>query len=201
MTSMNEPMLTLASASPRRRELIQLLGVEYQVIPSTVDEEAAGIPVAHPGAYVRALAMLKAEDVALNVKDGIVLGADTVVVLNNEILGKPIDLRDASRMLKVLSGRTHKVLTGIALLRMYQGEIMDRKEDHVETDVRMRPYSSATLHAYLDTGEPMDKAGAYAIQGRGALLVEGIIGDFFNVVGLPVGRVAEMLEDYGIQCL
>ena len=104
-------------------------------------------------------------------------------------------------MLKALSGRTHQVFTGLALLNCRDGVVTAQEEDHVETGVHMRPFSAETLHAYLDTGEPMDKAGAYAIQGRGALLVDGIAGDFFNVVGLPIARVAEMLDRFGVRCL
>jgi septum formation protein len=198
---MMSAQLTLASASPRRRELIRLLGVEFQVIPSMLDEEAQDLGRLHPGAYVRALAMLKAEEVAMRVGAGLILGADTVVVLDQEIMGKPKDLADASRMLNGLRGRTHQVYTGIALLRHENGVITDRLEDAVKTDVHMKPFSPETLHAYLDTGEPMDKAGAYAIQGRGSVLIAGISGDFFNVVGLPVSRVSEMLELFGIRCL
>lgn len=195
------PTLILASASPRRRELVGLLGIDVEVVPSLLDESAADVPRVHPGAYVRALAMMKAEEVADRLRDGLVLGADTVVVLDGEILGKPVDLADAARMLKALRGRTHQVYTGLALVRCQDGVVTARAEEHVETDVHMRPFSTATLHAYLDTGEPMDKAGAYAIQERGALLVEGIAGDFFNVVGLPVARVAEMLEAFDVRCL
>ncbi|MBW3623294.1 MAG: Maf family protein [Armatimonadetes bacterium] len=194
-------VITLASASPRRAELIRLLGVEHRIVPSLLVEEEAQVPLAHPEAYVRALSMLKAEEVAERVRDGVILAADTVVALKGEILGKPKDVADAARMLNGLRGRTHKVFTGIALVRCEDGIPTLRSEDHVETDVHMRPFSDQTLHAYLDTGEPMDKAGAYGIQGKGALLVEGIIGDYYNVVGLPIGRVAEMLEAFGIRCL
>jgi septum formation protein len=195
------PSIILASASPRRRELMSLLGVEFQVVPSVVDEETVDLPHVHPGAFVRALAMLKAEDVAERVKDGLILGADTVVVLGEEIIGKPRDVADAARMLNALKGRTHQVFTGLALIRVENGVTMSQAEDHVETDVRMRNFSAETLHAYLDTGEPLDKAGAYGIQGRGAVLVEGIAGDFYNVVGLPLARLSEMLESFGVRCL
>lgn len=193
-------LLTLASASPRRAELMQILGVKHQIVPSLVDESSVGM-VLRPESYVRALAMLKAEEVAERIRDGLVLGADTVVVLDDQILGKPSDVADAAHMLGRLRGRTHQVFTGVALVRCVSGVVSERIEDHAETEVRMRPFSDQILHAYLDTGEPMDKAGAYGIQGRGALLVEGIVGDFYNVMGLPVGRVAEMLDEFGIRCL
>jgi septum formation protein len=197
--------ITLASASPRRRDLMDLLGVEFRVVPSLVDEEAVDLPRVHPGAFVRALAMLKAEEVAERMaermKEGLVLGADTVVVLEEEIIGKPRDVTDAARMLNALKGRTHQVFTGLALIHMENGVAVGQLEDHVETDVRMRNFSSDTLHAYLDTGEPLDKAGAYGIQGRGAILVEGITGDFYNVMGLPLARLSEMLERFGVRCL
>ena len=193
-------VVTLASASPRRADLMRMLGVKFQVVPSLVDEEALEVPFAHPEAYVRALAMIKAEEVAERVRDGLILGADTVVVLDGDILGKPADVADAAHILNRLKGRTHQVFTGVALLRCENGVISARAEDHVETGVKMRPFSPETVHAYLDTGEPMDKAGAYGIQGKGALLVEGIMGDYYNVVGLPIGRVAEMLEEFGVRC-
>ncbi len=195
------PLLTLASASPRRHELIRLLGLDHQIVPSLLDEAAILIPPGHPGGYVRALAMAKAEEVAERVHEGFVLGADTVVVLDEEILGKPKDVTDAVEMLNRLRGRTHQVFTGVALLHCQAGVVAGRAEDHVETAVKMKSFSNETLHAYLDTGEPMDKAGAYAIQGRGALLIEGIVGDYYNVMGLPIARVAEMLEAYGVRCL
>ncbi len=195
------PLLTLASASPRRQELIRLLGIPFQTVPSLVDEAAMGLPPGQPAATTRVLAMAKAEEVAERVRDGLILGADTVVALEHQIFGKPKDVTDAAEMLHRLRGRTHHVYTGIALLHCRDGVIVGRSEDHVETAVRMKTFSLETLHAYLDTGEPMDKAGAYAIQGRGALLIEGIAGDYSNVVGLPISRVADMLEVYGVRCL
>ena len=194
-------VLTLGSASPRRRELLGLLALDFDVTPSRVDESSVDSRNVDPGAFVRALATMKAEEVGERIRDGLVLGADTVVVLDQEILGKPVDLADAERMLRALAGRLHRVVTGLSLIRFQDRVPVQRVEDHVETTVRMRAFSPETLQAYLDTGEPMDKAGAYAIQGRGALLVKGIVGDFFNVVGLPVGRLAEMLGEFGIRCL
>lgn len=190
----------LASTSPRRHELLRQIGVPFEVMPSGFDEDLLD-PATSAQAFVRAAAVLKAEAAAERVKNGIVLGADTVVSVDGQILGKPKDLADAARMLKLLSGRTHAVLTGVAMIDVVAGVPVSVDERHVETEVRFRKLSPETIAAYLDTGEPMDKAGAYAIQGRGAVLVEGVIGDYFNVVGLPVGVVAIMLESVGLPVL
>ncbi|HEY3283863.1 MAG TPA: Maf family protein [Armatimonadota bacterium] len=192
--------LVLASASPRRRDLLGILGIPFDVVPSDVNEDVSEA-AATPGAFVRAAAMLKAEEVARTTRTGVVLGADTIVHVDGEILGKPTSLADAARMLRRLSGRTHQVLTGVAVIEMLGGRPIGRFEDHVETDVRFRKLSPEIIAAYLDTGEPMDKAGAYGIQEKGSLLVDGIVGCFYNVVGLPLSRVAEMLEVVGLKAL
>jgi septum formation protein len=190
--------LILASASPRRQELLGLLGLPFEVIPSEVDEAALVRELGEqplPAEMARRLAEVKAADVAARHPDALVLGADTIVVLGDAILGKPVSPDDARRMLALLSGRTHQVITGIAL----RGGVS--VSDAVSTDVTFRELTSREIDAYVATGEPMDKAGAYALQGRAAVLIEGIHGDYTNVVGLPVPRLAILLRRSGIPIL
>jgi septum formation protein len=141
-------------------------------------------------AYVKRVARMKAEVVAQKVSSGLVLGADTVVVIGGEILGKPRDIEDSRRMLTLLSGKWHKVLTGVVMLRI--GENTRSVADCESTSVRFSEMSGAEIEWYVDTGEPMDKAGAYAVQGGAALFIEEIRGDYFNIVGLPIRLVYEL---------
>lgn len=188
--------LVLASASPRRRELIALLGVPYRVTPVDVDETP---PDGHaPREVVMFLARQKALEVAKDEQDAVVLGADTVVVCEGEILGKPRDADDALQMLRRLNGREHQVFTGVALLDVKQGTVVREQCDAVCTRVWFREVDDEHLRRYIATGEPMDKAGAYGAQGYGSTLIERIEGCYFNVVGLPVSRVCAMLEAWGI---
>lgn len=178
--------MILASASPRRRELLEQVGYTFKVVPSTVEEE---MEHGTPKEIVKHNALSKATDVACLHRDDIVIGADTIVVVDGQIFGKPKDAADACDMLLRLSGRTHQVMTGIAVV---QGKRIHN--DVVVTDVTMRPYGIEEILDYIKTGEPMDKAGAYGIQGIGALLVEKIDGCYNNVVGLPIARLAEVLR-------
>ena len=178
--------LVLASQSPRRRELLTTAGFSFSVRARPVEEvRAAGEA---PEAYVRRLAEAKAE-AAWEGRAEIVLGADTVVVLDQEVLEKPRDAADARRMVTLLSGREHIVITGICVRHPAGLEV-----DHVSTIVRFASLSDAEIDAYVASGEPMDKAGAYAIQGLASKFVESIDGCFFNVVGLPVSRVYRYLQ-------
>jgi septum formation protein len=180
------PALVLASQSPRRRELLTTAGFSFTVRARPVEDvRGAG---ESPEAYVRRLAEAKAE-AAWQDSDEIVLGADTVVVLDQDVLEKPRDLADARRMLTLLSGREHTVITGICLRHAGGREV-----DHVSTAVRFLALSAVEIDAYVASGEPMDKAGAYAIQGLASKFVDRIDGDFFNVVGLPVSRVYRYLQ-------
>ncbi len=180
------PRLVLASQSPRRRELLTTAGFSFDVRVRPVEEvRGAGET---PEAYVQRLAAEKAE-ASWEDRDEIVLGADTVVVLDHDVLEKPKDLADARHMLERLSGREHRVITGICI--RYPGGC---KVDHVSTAVRFAPLSAAEIEAYVASGESMDKAGAYAIQGLASKFVERIDGCFFNVVGLPVSRVYRYLQ-------
>lgn len=186
--------LILASASPRRSELMRQIGLDFEVRVSLVEEDITP-PEHHPEVYASTLAEHKAADIARGISDGIVIGADTIVVLDEQILNKPGDPDDALRMLAMLQGRTHQVITGLAVLEVSNGKIAREIVEHVATDVTMRAASLEELHAYVDTGEPLDKAGAYAIQGRGSVFIEGIVGDYFNVVGLPLFTLARILNN------
>ena len=189
--------LILASASPRRRELLEMLGVEHLEILPALGEEKPD-PALTPEALVAALSRQKAEEVARRVGDpaALVLGADTVVALDGQVLGKPRDRADARRMLLALSGRQHRVCTGVTLCR--GGLVRTSCE---ETAVQFRPLSEDEIARYIETGEPMDKAGAYGAQGLGSLFVERLEGDFFNVMGLPLCLLGKMLKDMGVNLL
>lgn len=184
--------LILASASPRRAELLRQIGIPFRRVVSGVDEDLQD--PADPEKHVRELSRRKAEDVAGQLDSGIVLGADTIVVLDEHILGKPADEREAAEMLAMLSGRTHKVYTGLTLIEAARKKTVS----HVEvTEVAFRDLTAEEISAYVATGEPLDKAGAYGIQGKGALLVSGIRGCYFNVVGLPLAGLMRALERLG----
>lgn len=186
--------IVLASASPRRQELLKQVGVSFVVVPSNVAEEVPE-PVS-PAALVEQLSLMKAHEVARKYPDEIVIGADTIVVVDNQVLGKPRDRNDAIDMLERLSGREHQVMTGVALVKG------DRQlVGHEETTVRFNALERAQIERYVDSGEPMDKAGAYGIQGRAGGFISGIQGDYFNVVGLPLSRTVRMLSHFGIEVL
>ena len=182
---MNAPLI-LASASPRRRQLLEMLGIEHRVVPPDVDETRRDGE--DPAGYVLRLAEEKARVVAAREPGGLVLAADTTVVLGPELFGKPATPAEAADMLRRLAGRTHQVYTGVALTAG------DRIESALDvSDVTFRALDAAAIAGYVATGEPMDKAGAYAIQGKGAALIEGIRGDFFGVMGLPLRLVLDLL--------
>ena len=184
--------LVLASQSPRRAELLRAVGGEFEAVAANIDETRMESEDAV--SYVKRLAQGKAETVAGRVSNHeLVLGADTVVVIDGEILGQPRDDDDARRMLKLLSGKWHEVLTGLALLRA--GKPPRVLVDHQTTRVQFCEMSDDEIDWYVSSGEPKGKAGAYAIQGRGALFIRGIQGDYFNVVGLPLRLVYELMSD------
>lgn len=187
---MNEPRLILASQSPRRAQLLQMLGLEFEVAPADIDETyRAG---EEPGEHAERLAREKAWVVAARNPGALVIGSDTVVILDDEVLGKPRDTDDAVRMLLALQGRTHIVATGAAVVA--HGSTHSLVE---RVRVHFREFDEHTARAYVATGEPMDKAGAYGIQGYGATLVDWIEGDFFAVMGFPVARFITLLEAHG----
>lgn len=180
--------LVLASSSPRRAEILSAVGWLHEAMTAGIDESRTEGEDAV--AYVQRLARAKAAAVAARLDRGLVLGADTVVVVEGEILGQPRDDEDAKRMLKLLSGKWHEVVTGVALLRV--GHKAEALVDHERTRVRFAEISTDEIDWYLGTGEPKGKAGAYAVQGRAALFIEEIEGDYFNIVGLPIRLVYEL---------
>jgi len=192
----NSPLkerLVLASKSPRRAEILRAVGWEFEAIAADVDETRYKSEDAV--SYVKRLAQTKAETVAGQLRGGLVLGADTVVVIGEEILGQPRHDEDAGRMLRLLSGRWHAVLTGVALVR--PGQLPHGLVEHETTRVRFSEMSIDEIDWYVSTGEPTGKAGAYAIQGKGALFISEIQGDYLNVVGLPVRLVYELSHKIG----
>ncbi len=185
-------MLILASQSPRRRELLSNAGFEFECIPSDEDEGAVQFR-GDAAEYTRALALLKARSVFDSHPGDTVIGSDTVVEAGGAILGKPCDDDDAARMLRMLSGKTHTVHTGAAILRNGHSEVFS-----VSTEVEFYPLSEDEIAEYVASGEPRDKAGAYGIQGKGAALVKRINGDFFTVMGFPIAEVVRRLRRLGI---
>lgn len=185
----------LASASPRRKELLEQAGFQFEVIPSSIEEK---ISKTIPSEIVMELSAQKAKDVfdKHGQKDCVVIGADTIVVYRNEILLKPSNKAEAYDMLSMLSDRTHQVCTGVSLVISKKGQV-HTKSFYESTDVTFCPISREDLHAYVETGDPLDKAGAYGIQGPFAIHVKCIQGDYNNVVGLPVCRLyQELLTEY-----
>lgn len=179
--------IILASKSPRRIELLKLLKIDFEVIPSNIDEN---ISEKDPKLLAEKLSYLKAMSIK---KDGVVLAADTVVTLDKEIFGKPRDYKDAFRMLKSLSGKWHTVITGVTI--KFKDELITFSE---KTNVKFKNLSKELIEFYINTAKPFDKAGGYGIQELGSVLVEKIEGDYFNVVGLPISKVWDILWDRGI---
>jgi septum formation protein len=186
--------LILASASPRRRDLLAGLRARFQVVPSDVSEQL--LDGETPEAHVSRLAFAKAMDVSKRYTDLWVLGADTIVLIEGKILGKPGDQDQARSMLAMLSGKTHEVFTGYAIVHAHFPEL--KRVRYVTSEVHIRELSDQEITDYVNTGEPMDKAGAYAIQGIGSGIVESVSGSYTNVVGLPLCEVARDLKELGI---
>lgn len=190
--------MILASQSPRRRELLSQAGFELDVRPADIDE--ARLPGESPVELVQRLAAGKAEAARASLDaapdDGLLVAADTIVWMGDEALGKPTDPADAARMLRELSGRTHHVSSGVCLMLLARDGSLEARRTFVETtDVTFWPLTEAEVAVYVATGEPLDKAGAYGIQGAGRMLVRGIEGDYANVVGLPVSRLVRELGE------
>jgi septum formation protein len=186
--------LILASASPRRRELLASIGMEFDVIPSDVPEQRADGET--PEEYVARLSRDKARAIAATNRDRSVLAADTIVVLGDDVLEKPSDSADARRMLSQIAGKTHVVFTGVTLISK------GYSDTHVcTTEVRMLPMTEGDVAWYVETGEPLDKAGAYAAQGKGGMFIDSIHGSYTNVVGLPLALLFQMLRKAGIDPL
>jgi septum formation protein len=182
----------LASQSPRRRELLSLVGIAHEVRPADIDERyLAG---EHPREHAERLAREKAATIARAEPDAVVIGSDTIVVVDGDVLGKPADDAEAARMLRRLSGRAHVVVTAVAVA--WRGETHSAVE---EVDVEFHPLTAADIDAYIATREPMDKAGAYGIQGYGATIVSRVDGDYFAVMGLPLQRLVRVLRSLGLR--
>ena len=203
--------IILASASPRRRELLEQVGIEFSICPAKGEEV---ITSTKPQEVVLELSKQKAEEVAAGTlsyneshkdlvtpQDILVIGADTVVSYGDQILGKPVDEEDAIRMLRMLSGNTHSVYTGVTFVFIDKSGRTGEYSFYEKTDVSMYEMTEEEIRRYVDSGEPMDKAGAYGAQGKGSLFVRGIYGDFFNVMGLPLCRLGEMLNKQGVGLL
>lgn len=184
--------IILASQSPRRSQLLELLGIPFEVKVSDTEEK---ITSQNPVQVTEALSCQKAEAVAGMIPDGIVIGADTVVSLDNKILGKPADRQEAWNMIRAIQGRSHKVYTGVTVIQRKNGVETGRHIFSEETIVKVAPMSENEVESYISLPEPYDKAGGYGIQGVFAKYIEGIEGDYFNVVGLPIHRVYDVLKE------
>ncbi len=183
-------MIILASNSPRRKELLSMLGYDFEVKPSDCDESS---DISEPEQLVKELAYRKAKSTALKCdKNDLVIGSDTVVALDGKILGKPQNKDEAAKMLCLLSGKVHTVYTGLSII--YKDKLI---KETVSCDVCFRTLNQKEIADYIATGEPMDKAGAYAIQGKGASFIPWIKGDYYSVVGLPCCRLKEILTNFG----
>ncbi|MBU2632193.1 septum formation inhibitor Maf [Patescibacteria group bacterium] len=184
--------IILASKSIRRKELLKNIGLKFKVIESGVDEERfTGL---FPGEFVKKVSLEKAKEVYKKNKDSVIIAADTIVVLGSEIIGKPKDKKDAERILNKLSGKTHEVITGFTILS--SNKLISKL---VESKVTFKKLSKEEISAYVNTNEPMDKAGAYGIQDRASVFVEKLEGDFFNVVGLPIFAVVKQLKNFKVE--
>lgn len=187
--------IVLASKSPRRREILQTLRIPFDVMECDVDETISN-PSMEPEDIVKSLAFRKAKYAAPKIdSEAYVIGADTIVVLGSKIMGKPKDKENAAQMLRYLSGRWHNVYSGICVMNTCSGEYYT---DFENTAVKIRNLSDRDIYRYVESGEPMDKAGSYAIQGIGGLIVEKIDGCYFNVVGLPVFKLSKLMEKFNI---
>ena len=189
--------IVLASASPRRKMLLEQIGMIPEILPSGVEEK---VTKTAPEEVVKELSAMKAEDIAAGYggsrEDVLVIGADTVVAAGSEILGKPGDQAEAVKMIAMLAGTVHQVYTGVTMIRIKDGRTVDKCTFAEKTDVSVYPMTREEIEAYVASGEPMDKAGAYGIQGRFAAYIKGISGDYSNVVGLPVGRTYQELKKW-----
>ena len=189
--------ILLASASPRRKMLLEQIGIFPRIIPSGIEEK---VTKTEPSEVVMELSSMKAEDIAYRYQEqtgeGIVIGADTVVAAEGRILGKPADEEEAVRMITMLQGSSHQVYTGVTLIRIREGKVQKKRTFAEETEVFVYPMDEQEIAAYVKSGDPMDKAGAYGIQGAFAAYIKGIKGDYSNVVGLPVGRTYQEMKKW-----
>lgn len=188
--------IILASASPRRIELLKMLGCKFKIMPGKIEEKIDFS--LSPAANVKRISKAKALDAAFKASEGIVIAADTIGFFNQKILGKPKNKKEARLMLRKLSGKEHRIITGITVVDAKTEKI---RQVTVTTKVKFRELSEKLINNYIATGEPMDKAAAYGIQGKGSLLAESVKGDYFNVVGLPLNPLNRLLEKFGVSLL
>jgi septum formation protein len=189
-------MIVLASSSPRRKELLRLIGLTFRVDRSEYEETMnLSMP---PHRLARHLSLEKARSVAAKYSDAIIIAADTFILFRGKLLGKPHTMQEAKRMLGMLNGETHSVITGFTVMDTLTGKRISKA---IETKVHFRRLAADEIASYVRTGEPLDKAGAYAIQGLGAVIVKKIEGDYFNVIGLPLSSLAETLKKFGVRVL
>ncbi len=188
--------IILASASPRREELLKKIGLKFEVEPSNYEEDMHS--ELKPHELARKISLKKAEAVAKKHQDAIVIAADTFIVFGGKILGKPHTEVEAKNMLKTINGQSHSVITGFTIIDADKNKTLSKS---IETKVYLRKLASKEIDAYIKSKEPLDKAGAYAIQGLGSVIVERIEGDYFNVIGLPLSALAESLKEFGIYIL
>jgi septum formation protein len=192
----NVKTIILASASPRRKELLQRIGLKFKVDPSNYEENISS--ELEPHELAKSLSLEKAKLVAEKHMNALVIAADTFIVFEGKILGKPRTETEAKEMLEIISGRQHSVITGFTIIDAASNKALSKA---VETKVYIRKLSSNEIDAYVESKEPLDKAGAYAIQGLGSVIVEKIEGDYFNVIGLPLSALAETLKEFGVHIL
>lgn len=189
--------LILASASPRRKDLLKSINLDFDIIPSNIEEDIKEKPFSY--SLIENLALEKAQDVVKKIKEkAIIIGSDTVVVINNKILGKPKDKIDAKNMLKELSGQAHEVISAIAII---DTDTQKKLCSSVKSKVIFRDVSEKEIENYINTGEPMDKAGSYGIQGQASVFVKSIEGCYNNIVGISTYKLAEMLKEFGIHSI
>lgn len=188
--------IVLASKSPRRRQLLEQIGLEFEIRESEYEEDMAAM--ADPVELVKFLALNKAKAVAQHYSDAIVIGADTFVIFDNQFIGKPKDKDDARRMLRLLSGQTNNIITGFAVIDTATGRVVNGFD---RADVTIRELTDEDIENYIETGEPLDKAGAFGIQGVGAVIVEKVDGDYHNIMGLPLSKIYAILKEFGIDAL
>jgi septum formation protein len=191
-----ERMIVLASSSPRRKELLRLIGLTFRVDPAEYDERMdLNMP---PHGLARHLSFEKARAVSAKYSDAVIIAADTFILFRGKLLGKPHTVQEAKRMLGMLNGKTHSVITGFTVMDTLTGKKISKS---IETKVRFRKLAADEITSYVRTGEPLDKAGGYAIQGLGAVIVKAIDGDYFNVIGLPLSSLSGALKTFGIRVL
>ena len=188
--------IILASASPRRVELLEKIGLRFKVEPSNYEEDMHS--ELEPHEFARKISLEKAEAVASKHKNAIVIAADTIIVFGSKILGKPHTENEARKMLETINGKSHSVITGFSIMDTGKNKTISKS---VETKIHIRKLTPAEIDAYVKSKEPLDKAGAYAIQGLGAVFVERIEGDYFNVIGLPLSALTKALKEFGINIL